>query len=293
MPANELEIHPYLEDINYQDFKVNHFENLIIGTFPVYGITNTLTPDGAIQEHAFNENDAYMRFFYGSKKNYFWQLLANAFNANNPLELANPKARKQAAIQLLDKNKFLITDVVHKTNRKNQSASDNDLWANTNNQFVLNNRCLNHGIINLLDNNKAIKNLYFTATGLEGKNPFGWFNNIFGNQLIYEQINVFHNRPVSATLYIKKQKYTAFFLITPSGNWARRIAFTGLNNDGMFSNYLNSINQEFYNTIAEIPKDDRTTEQNNRLTELRKAFLRVYYRELLQNKNAHFNGVVN
>ncbi|WP_299095038.1 hypothetical protein [uncultured Winogradskyella sp.] len=292
MPVNELEIHPYLEDINYQDFKVNHFENLIIGTFPVYSITDTLTPEEEIQEHVLNENDAFMSFFYGSKKNNFWSWFANAFNADNPLEQANSELRKQAAVELLVANKFLITDVLYKTNRKNTSALDSDLWVKSQNNFVVQNRSLNYSLRSLLNTNKAIKNLYFTATGLDGKTPFGWFKKIFGDDLVFQNINVIHNNTVSATLTINNREYNTFFLITPGGGWARRIPFTGVNNDGMFSNYLMDIDEGFYHDIEHIYKDDRTDAQKDTLKQYRKDYIELYYTQLLNAKNMLFDGHV-
>lgn len=290
MPHNVLEIHPYLEVINYEDYDSSYFENLVIGSFPIQAITDRVLENNQIQEVALKENSADMRFFYGSKKNNFWSWLAKAFNTNNPLEQPNPDLRKQAAKELLVANKFLITDVVYKTNRKNTSALDNDLWVKTNSQLVLQNRSLYHNLRNLLNNNKAIKNLYFTATGLHGKTPFGWFNKIFGNDLVFQNINVIHNNTVSATLTINKRKYNAFFLITPGGGWARRIPFTGENNDGMFSNYLMDIDADFYNEIEHILKENRTKTQEDTLKGLRKQYIEHYYTQLLNAKNMVFDG---
>ena len=289
MAINELEVHPYLNDIKYREHKANYFENLIIGTFPVYGITNTESPLGVIEEHDFNEDNAHMRFFYGSKKNYLWQLLANAFGENIPVELENQDLRKQGAIDLLVKHKFLITDVVHKTNRNDQSASDSDLWKRTKNRFVLENRSLNQDLSQLLADNKGIKYIYFTATGLEGKSPSGWFKSIFKNNLEFQQVNVF-NKIVSAPIHLFGRDYIAFFLPSPSGNWARRIPFTGNNNDELFSNYIISVDPDFYNRVVNLPKKNRTPQQNNRLTELRKAYLQHHYTSVLRDKMVDFNG---
>ena len=293
MPHHVLEIHPYLEVINYEDYDSSYFENLVIGSFPINAITDTQLENGQIEATPLNQNDAAMRFFYGSNRNNFWPWFANAFNAENPLEEANPETRKQVAVNLLVDNKFLITDVLSKTNRKNTSALDSDLWVKTNNQFVLQNRSLKHNLNNLLNNNKAIKNLYFTATGLNGKTPFGWFKDIFGEELVFQNINVFHNNTVSATITINQRQYNTFFLITPGGGWARRIPFTGVNNDGMFSNFLINMDIDFYNQVAHIPKEQRTKQQEDALKNNRKQYIIYYYTQLLNVKNMMFNGNVN
>lgn len=292
MPVNELEIHPYLDTINYKAKDENYFENLIIGSFPIYAITDRVLENNQIQEIDLNENNADMRFFYGSNKNNFWSWFANAFNADNPLEQANPEFRKQDAVKLLVANKFLITDVLYKTNRKNTSALDSDLWVKTQNNFVVQNRSLNHSLRSLLNTNKAIKNLYFTATGLDGKTPFGWFKKIFGDDLVFQNINVIHNNTVSATLTINNREYNTFFLITPGGGWARRIPFTGVNNDGMFSNYLMDIDLNFFNEVENIPKENRTIAQEETLKQYRIDYIKLYYRQLLNAKNMLFDGHV-
>jgi hypothetical protein len=292
MPVNELEIHPYLDTINYKAKDENYFENLIIGSFPIYAITNRVLENNQIQEIDLNENNADMRFFYGSNKNNFWSWFANAFNADNPLEQANPELRKPDAVELLVANKFLITDVLYKTNRKNTSALDSDLWVKSQNNFVVQNRSLNYSLRSLLNTNKAIKNLYFTATSLDGKTPFGWFKKIFGDDLVFQNINVIHNNTVSATLTVNNREYNAFFLITPGGGWARRIPFTGVNNDGMFSNYLMDIDEGFYHDIEHVYKDDRTDAQKDTLKQYRKNYIKLYYTQLLNAKNMLFDGHV-
>ncbi|MCB0447452.1 MAG: hypothetical protein KDD03_08065 [Gelidibacter sp.] len=292
MPVNELEIHPYLDTINYKAKDENYFENLIIGSFPIYAITNRVLENNQIQEIDLNENNADMRFFYGSNKNNFWSWFANAFNADNPLEQANPELRKPDAVELLVANKFLITDVLYKTNRKNTSALDSDLWVKSQNNFVVQNRSLNYSLRSLLNTNKAIKNLYFTATSLDGKTPFGWFKKIFGDDLVFQNINVIHNNTVSATLTVNNREYNAFFLITPGGGWARPIKFTGVNNDGMFSNYLMDIDLNFFNEVENIPKENRTIAQEETLKQYRKNYIKLYYTQLLNAKNMLFDGHV-
>lgn len=292
MPHNHLEEHPYLEDIVYKDFGSSYFDSLIIGAFPVYGITNTLMPDGNIQEQPFNENEAFMRFFYGSNRNSFWSSVSQALGEDNPTHLPLPQ-RKQASAQLLTNNKFLITDVLWKTNRNGVLAEDSNLWVPSNDEFVLNNRSLNHGLGQLLEDNKNIKNLYFTATVLTGNSPFGWFQQIFQNQLQFNIIQQVDNRPISAEVHIGNRPYIAFFLPSPAGNGTRGLHFSDGRRTEILVNYIQSVDPVFYNEINNIPKANRTVTQSQRLTALRRGYLQQHYREVLRNKNQHFNGSIN
>ena len=217
MPINVLEEHPYLNEINYREFDSMYYENLIIGSFPIFSITNTRTPANDLIEHPFNENDSYMRFFYGSTKNKFWSLFSEALNERDPTQLPLGD-RVSEAKKILIKHKYLITDTLCRTNRKNFSALDSDLWKQSNSPFVNQNMALNYNISELLEINKNIKYLFFTATGLIGKNPLGWFRDIFGNHLVIEAINQIGGRNISASLTINGRVFEAFLLLSPGGN---------------------------------------------------------------------------
>jgi hypothetical protein len=289
MPHNKLEIHPYLNCIKDQNFDGWYFENLIVGTFPIYSITDTLNVDNTIISR-FDENAAFMRFFYGSSNNSFWKLFSEVWEAQNPTDLPGDQ-RKNAAMELLVNHKFLITDVVYKTNRKAESSQDNDLWVQTEDVFVIQNRSLNTGLVDLLNRNMKIKYLYFTATVLDGNSPFGWFQDIFGDALQYQIIQQVENRIVSASLTIKGKGYIAFFLPSPSGNGTRGLHFNNQRTQ-IFVNYLQSVNPGFYTEIDPIPKTLRTIQQKEMLTLLRKDFLIENWKQLIQLKNINYNGTI-
>ena len=134
MPINELETHPYLFD-QVNDFKdkdeLAKYCKLIVGTFPIYAITssNPTEPLG-LQKRALWFQEAIIQYFYGSRKNHFWRLFTTTFNAPAP-------NTKQGAIELLNKYKFLITDVYHKAARNGYLPSDTDLRRKTPNLQIV------------------------------------------------------------------------------------------------------------------------------------------------------------
>lgn len=289
MPQNELEIHPYLHCIKDDKFESTYFENIIIGTFPIYSITDTINEKGEIISR-FEEQTANMRFFYGSKKNSFWKLFSQALEENNPTNFPS-KDRCNKAIELLVKNKFLITDVVYKTNRKNENSEDSDLWVTTEDKFVNENRSLNYNIIELLNKNPNIKNLYFTATGLNGNSPFGWFREIFGNTLQYKITLQVENRLISATITINNRTFNAFFLPSPAGSGTRGLHFNKQKTQ-IFVNYIKSVAPEFYDVIDMLKEEERNQIQKDKLTQFRKEFLLESWSQVLVNKNSYFDGTI-
>lgn len=287
MPHDELEIHPYLNSIDYNQFDEYYFKGLIIGSFPVYAVTDSQLPNNQILQR-FIMDKAYMRFYYGSKINSFWKLISKAFGMDNPtLEPLN--LRIELSKNLLTNNHLLITDVLSSTNRNGVGSEDNDLWIDTDNEFVIENRSINMGIQNILDNNKAIKYLYFTATGISGKTPFGWFKEIFQEIIEYQIVQTVQNRIVSAEVKINDRIYNAFFLPSPAGNGTRGIHFNKQRTE-MFVNYLQSTAPQFYNEIDGIPIALRNKLQNTTLTKHREDFLLVCWRQAFILKNSHFNG---
>ena len=287
MPINELEIHPYLDSINDRNHEINYFENLIIGSFPIYSITDTLIQDESTI-HRFNQQNAFMRFFYGSKKNSFWRLFSSALFSDNPTDL-NQEDRTNSAISLLIQNQFLITDVIFKTNRIGENSEDSDLWVETNNDFVIQNRSLNTDIIRILNRNIDIKYLYFTSTILNGNSPFGWFRELFGNNLQFRILHEVENRVISASLLINGREYIAFFLPSPAGNGTRGLHFN-LQRTQIFINYIQSVDLDFYEEIDLLPLRERSSAQKNRLTQLRNDFLIESWRQVIVNKNIYFDG---
>ena len=290
MPVTELEKHPYLQNINYAEYESDYFEGLVIGTFPVYSVTDTLTEQNQTLLR-FVETDAYMRFFYGSKQNVFWELLSSVLGPANPTHAATPDDRVNEAMNLLTQNKLLITDVIAATNRKGHLSEDKNIWVDTDCQFVLDNRTLNNDIDALLSRNCKIKYLFFTATDLAGKSPFGWFRIIFANRLTFRIITQIDNRVWCLQLNIDGREYLAFMLPSPAGKGTRGIHF-GIQRLLMFESYLQSVDQQFYQEIDAVDRDNRTTHQKNLLTSFRKSFLKESWHQALIFKNAEFNGSI-
>lgn len=133
--------------INNQSFAYAPNENiqsLFLGTFPTYEVVNFIRHNGN------------MEFFYGSKENSFWPLLAmiNGHPTNTENDLLN----------LLNETNFGVTDILKKINRKGQNSSDKDLTAlEFNNLYILRNSF--HKIQNI-----------FTTSG--GKSPINNGTNV-------------------------------------------------------------------------------------------------------------------
>jgi hypothetical protein len=161
MPVNELEEHPFLNYVDFSQQPYQSFKKLIIGTFPIYHITNTIYPDNNLQQRL-NHNKAYMKFYYGSKDNRFWELISTIFEVANPTQEINPVNIELASKNILYENKILIQDVIKSTNRKEESALDKDLWIESENEYINKNKQLNYGVVNILNQCKKIKFLYFT-----------------------------------------------------------------------------------------------------------------------------------
>lgn len=298
MPTNELEGHPFLNYLNEENQIIcNDYTGLIIGSFPVYSCTNTLDNLLQVQQERFDSQNLKMRFFYCSKRSNFWKYFSEAHGVANPLSALpddeferRHKLARQRTIELLQDKKLLITDVLKQTNRNGIGDEDSNLWITDNvDEFILNNLSLNKSIIQLLHDHPTIKNLYFTATGLNGKNPFGWFRQIFKNKIIIEQQNIIGNRIWSLTCSINHTRYNVFMLPTPK---PRGIHFTDDRRTQMFVNYLQGQDNEFYDQIVNISMAQRTIEQNNTLETYRNSFLIECYRQAFVLNNLTFTGHV-
>lgn len=289
MPINELEVHPFLDSIDDQAFGPNYFEGLIIGSFPVYAVTNSIYPNGFIEER-FVADQANLNYFYGSNRNSFWRLISDVFESPNPAIDFPGNQRVQQAIDLLVRNKLLISDSLFKTNREEFDAQDSALYKFSNDHFVNQNKSLNHGIVDLLQRNSNIKYLYFTSSVLTGSSPFGWFRQIFGDRLTMGNQFAVDGRPVSAEIEIDGRKFQVFFLPSPAGSGSRGLQFTDDNRTQIFVNYIQSVDLLFYRQIDRIPKIIRTAAQKTRLTQLRSAFLLESWRQAFVEKNTGFDG---
>lgn len=289
MPINELEVHPFLDSIDDQAFGPNYFEGLIIGSFPVYAVTNSIHPNDGVEER-FIAEQANLKFFYGSNRNSFWRLISDVFESPNPAIDFPGNQRVQQAIDLLVRNKLLISDSLFKTNREETDAQDSALYKFSADQFVNQNKSLNLGIVDLLQRNPGIKYLYFTSSVLIGSSPFGWFRQIFGDRLTLGFQFAVDGRPVSSDLLIDGREFQVFFLPSPAGNGSRGLQFTDNNRTRIFVNYIQSVDPLFYQQIVGIPKILRTAAQKARLTQLRNAFLLESWRQAFVEKNVGFDG---
>jgi len=280
MPINQLEQHPYL---NYRDnlnVKRDDYTGLIIGSFPIFACSNLLDENlNVLIENNF-ENQLRFRFFYGSNNSEFWDYMFKVYENENQINIEN-------CINLLENNKLLISDIIFQTNRLNESAADSHLMIDNNvNNFISENLLLNDGILNIIEKNKNIKNLFFTAKGLTGKCPFGWFRSMFENNLEIVNINDQNNR---FNCIINGREFNVFLLPTPK---PRGIHFTDNQRNVEFSNYMQSIDIEFFNIIDGLPEAERNNQQRNYISQLRLNFIVECYKQAFVHNNLNFNGFI-
>lgn len=296
MPINELEQHPFLDYLQQDNIEIrNDYKGLIIGSFPVFSLTNSLDNNLNIVAERFDLEAAKMRFFYGSNLSHFWEYISSAIGEQNPTvalpndNIANHHlTARQRTISFLQRNKLYITDSLFQTNRIDNDNEDSDLWITNNvNNFIHNNLSLNTNIIEILEEHKTIQNLYFTATGLIGKTPFGWFRQIFGNNITIQNENIIGGRRWSFNCLINGRKYNIFMLPTPK---SRGIHFTDNRRTQMFVNYLQSHMNDFYNEIEDLPMINHTQLQKQTLSVTRINFLIECYRQAFVFKNLNFDG---
>lgn len=131
MPLHEVEKHPFLNYLEENKINWNKYTKLVVGTFPIYCITNSYhngEPDRNIVKNW--EKEAWFEFFYGSKKNRFWDLVNYSFDHPTP-----PKTKK-GCIELLETNNIFITDVYSQCIRNGYSALDSALVKKSDNSLI-------------------------------------------------------------------------------------------------------------------------------------------------------------
>ena len=292
MPINELERHPFLKYIDTEIDQSANYKGLIIGSFPVYSCTDTVDNNLDIIEQRFNPDDVTMRFFYCSKQSKFWEYCSSAFGEINPVNKLNNETKKesivnarQRTIDFLNRNNLLIKDVIYQTNRKDYGDEDSNLLQlNGAENWIVQNLSLNHRISNILDNHHSITNLYFTARGLTGNNPFALFKTIFGNRLVVKE-----SYSSGFKITINRKEYNVFLLPTPK---PRGIHFTDKQRNPFFESYMQNMDLNFYDLIRKIKKSERTNDQNDRIKILRHNFLVESYKQAFVHKNLSFKGIV-
>jgi hypothetical protein len=193
MPINEPENHPYLNNqINdlADKSKLSKYTKLIVGTFPVYAVTESIPIEeiGLIKRENW-QDDAFFKYFYGSRGSHFWDLFSSSFNEAMP-------GTTEEAIVLLDAKKFLITDVFRLASRNGYSPLDEDL----------NNVEKNEGLRDILLNGENIDIVYFTS-----KTAKRIFMEIFN--IVDDDINILDNVKI-----IENKQYRLIVLISPAGN---------------------------------------------------------------------------
>ena len=294
MPINELEEHPFLN--YYEDLPgtPSYYRGLIIGSFPIYAVTNTIDRIGAtIQQRL--EPEASMRFFYGSRKSQFWNYTGQALTGTDPRkengEYLPPDIAVQRCKQLLFNHRLLISDSLYRTNREATGSEDKNLMVPSENSWVNGNKSLNHQIPSLLRKNKGISSIYFTSTMVDPKSPYGWFAEIFEQELRntgqYRVGNRLWSRTAEINLGPKEKRILKlFFLPTPKTrgiSWkTRRLP--------MFEAYIRTYHQDFFLEINDLLAINHTLLQKGRLSGLREQFLIDCYSQALVHSNETFTG---
>ena len=112
MPLNELEQHPFI-----QIGEAIPAKRMIVGTFPIYSLTNPRTP----RKNQLQLQRGDISFFYGSQANTFWswyqQFVDPTVNIQNV----------QSILASLQTNKIAISDVIKECSRIDESFEDNKL----------------------------------------------------------------------------------------------------------------------------------------------------------------------
>jgi len=288
MPINQLEKHPfldYLQTTSIDTSKIS-FNKLIVGSFPIFDLTITVDENLNEINNRFNQRNAFVDFFYGSKRSDFWKIFFDAHNINWDFNQNNPQNNKTIIINALNKNMTLITDVIKYTNRINESAADTDLMTKSGIKFIDSNTSLNNDLPTILNNN-SIECLYFTAKGLNGKSPFGWFKEIFNNQILVLEEFFVGNILWGLKCKIGNKEYKVFLLPTPK---PRGIHFTDNDQNAMFSNFIIRTDIDLYNYLINTQKENWNALNKCKLSNLRSLFLIECYKQAFINQNLGFQG---
>lgn len=293
MPINQLEQHPFLNYFNEFEYDKNKTRGLILGSFPIYGITDILNDALNVIAEKDDIENTFMRFFYGSNRSEFWDLLPVVFERNKFKADATltREQKKQQAIQLLNENNLIISDCVCKTNRLNKSAADINLLIQTEEvpDWIIDNLELNSDLFFILKAHPNITTLYFTSIVDEGSSPYYWFYEMATLEdkkaKVVEEFK-YMNKLWSKKLRLNNSVYNLIFLPTPKN---RSIAFTDKTQHPMFKNYLELVDSNFHDQIIGRLNHLNPNEKK-RLSEYRTSFLIECYRQALVFNNVAFNG---
>lgn len=177
-------VKPYLDLVEEHPWKRFPIESsgakhFILGSFPPNKFTH----------RADKQKSQDVRFFYGSKDNVFWDLFSVAKHL--PFKWRNSE---QALKEWLVTNQWIVSDIVSRTHRRDDTAVDTDLIVNE----------WNTRVIDQILSENPIETIFFTSRWVEEK-----FNSIVRPQLQH------YNSVV--------QQIT---LISPSRNGLRRIEWS-------------------------------------------------------------------
>jgi len=297
MPTNELEQHPYL---NYHTQFLNqatpdYYKGIIIGSFPIYAVADTINQNQEIVEERFNP-DGTMRFFYGSSSSDLWKYVGLSLVNADPRKNENdqffqPETAVENCKQLLFQKELLISDSLCRTNRKQFSADDSALMVQSEVDYVNELKSVNYSLKDLLQENKGVKNIYFTSTSLGMKSPYGWFRQIFHNQIKVNNFFQIGARNWSAIAEIDfgngdVRNFNLFFLPTPKPRGIRWNETRTM----MFEQYLQTEQPDFYLEIDPVAAALLNQNQKNQLSNLRVDFLVECYRQAIVFGNLTFDG---
>jgi len=298
MPLNEIEQHPYLQyfrSFHNENVDWSKYESIIIGSFPVYQITETVYPNHEARQ--VNPN-LFMPFFYGSQTNNFWPLLAKTLSSDDPRLAQTGEMRKQNAINILENYNILLTDIIFRTNRFQNipadpySPFDSSLLNRNAENEVLIRFSLNTELIDWLSLAANVNSIYFTAQGVDNKTPGGWFNQLLSSANV--NFTTFNQNASAVNYQIilngQQRIFKVFYLPTPSSS--RSLAFTDKRRHQMFGNYLASHCPELYKALQN--RDFKSNpHQRTALKQHRKSFLKLCWNQFVIHKNVHFNGARN
>jgi G:T/U-mismatch repair DNA glycosylase len=182
-------IHPY------EPFIPEGSTRLIIGTIPPHRFCDKTYESLAKDDVDFN---------YGSRDNYFWELMGKVFKVDFKYE--NTKEAVQQRKDFLAQHKIGITDIISECERKDGSSEDNKLT-----EFIY------KDLEELLRNNLSIETLFYTSKEVKS--------------LVYKALNKEHrntsNDGQHTTIEINGKVYQVKILFSPSPSALRGLGENG------------------------------------------------------------------
>jgi G:T/U-mismatch repair DNA glycosylase len=301
MPQNEVERHPYL---NYfidmyegeENVPWNKFTKMIIGSFPVFELTDTVIPISQVR----SSNPAnWLNFFYGNENNQFWDRLCATFGYDSLSNLSQ-EDRLAAATSILDKEGIILTDVIRQTNRYTGkkkatpfSPDDHALFNMGGDSDIQQHFALNTSLIDWILKSQNLSAIFFTAEKSNwGKNPLVWFHQILESQGIEIHVRAESSNHLAYTIYDVEQTYKReidlFFLPPPASyKW---IPIIGMQHH-MFIKYLFAVDRPFAQSV--VPNFFTNGKAEMKMLEAhREDFINHWWRAFLVDKNDKFNGSV-